>query len=153
MAKIIAVTSCPTGIAHTFMAAESLQRGAQALGHTIKVETQGSVGSQNTLTEADIQGADQVIIAADTKVDTSRFAGKPIYETSTDAAIHDGQGVIKNALAQAPAPASAAKMDHANIVAITSCPTGIAHTFMAAEGLQKGAGALGHKIKVETQGS
>src|SRR5258707_9998600 len=124
MTKIIAVTSCPKGIAHTFMAAESLQRGEQALGHTIKVETQGSVGSQNTLAEADIQGADQVIIAADTKVDTSRFAGKPIYETSTNAAIKDGQAVVKNALAQAPAQAptpataSAAKMDHANIVAI-----------------------------------
>ncbi len=155
MAKIVAVTSCPTGIAHTFMAAESLQRGAEALGHTMKVETQGSVGSQNTLTDADIQGADQVIIAADTKVDLSRFAGKPIYETSTNAAIKDGQAVVKNALAQAPAQttASAAKMDHANIVAITSCPTGIAHTFMAAEGLQKGAEALGHTIKVETQGS
>jgi PTS system fructose-specific IIC component len=155
MAKIVAITSCPTGIAHTFMAAESLQRGAEALGHTIKVETQGSVGSQNTLTEADIQGADQVIIAADTKVDMSRFQGKPIYETSTNAAIKDGQAVVKNALAQAPAQttASVAKMDHANIVAITSCPTGIAHTFMAAEGLQKGAEALGHTIKVETQGS
>src|SRR5258708_12529196 len=82
MAKIIAVTSCPTGIAHTFMAAESLQRGAQALGHTIKVETQGSVGSQNTLTDADIQGADQVIIAAATKLHTIPFARQPIYETS-----------------------------------------------------------------------
>ncbi len=159
MAKIVAVTSCPTGIAHTFMAAEALQRGAEALGHTIKVETQGSVGSQNTLTEADIRGADQVIIAADTKVDMSRFQGKPIYETSTNAAIKDGQAVVKNALAQSPArapaqmTASASKMDHANIVAITSCPTGIAHTFMAAEGLQKGAEALGHTIKVETQGS
>src|SRR5260370_11818334 len=88
----------------------------------------------------------------------SRFQGKPIYETSTNAAIKDGQAVVKNALAQAPAQApaqmtaSVAKMDHANIVAITSCPTGIAHTFMAAEGLQKGAEALGHPIKVETQG-
>src|SRR5258708_3988200 len=159
MAKIIAVTSCPTGIAHTFMAAESLQRGAQALGHTIKVETQGSVGAQNTLSEADSQGGEEGIIAAATKEDKNSFAGKPIYETSTDTAIHDGQGVVKNALAQAPAPAlvpataSAAKMDHASIVAISSCPTGIAHTFMAAEGLQKGAEALGHTIKVETQGS
>src|SRR5579864_4341624 len=101
MANIVAITSCPTGIAHTFMAAEGLQRGAEALGHTIKVETQGSVGSQNILTEADIQGADQVIIAADTKVDMSRFQGKPIYETSTNAAIKDGQAVVKNALAQA----------------------------------------------------
>src|SRR5258708_4509636 len=143
MAKIIAVTSCPTGIAHTFMAAESLQRGAQARGHTVKVETQGAVGSQNTLAEADIQGAHQVIIAADTKADTSPFAGKPIYETATNAAMKDGQAVVKNALGQArgqartPAPASGGKMDHAKIVAVTSCPTGIAHTFMAAEGLQK----------------
>jgi fructose PTS system EIIBC or EIIC component len=155
MTKFVAVTSCPTGIAHTFMAAESLQRGAEALGHTIKVETQGSVGSQNTLTEADIQEADQVIIAADAKVDLSRFKGKPVYETSTNAAIKDAQSVVKNALAQAPAQktVSVARTEPANIVAITSCPTGIAHTFMAAEGLQKGAESLGHKIKVETQGS
>jgi len=158
MTKIVAVTSCPTGIAHTFMASESLQRAARELGHPMKVETQGSAGSQNTLTEADIQGADLVIIAADTKVDLSRFAGKPIYETSTSAAINDAHSVLTSALAQAPAaPAptagSAPKMEHVNIVAITSCPTGIAHTFMAAEGLQKGAEALGHKIKVETQGS
>ncbi len=160
MAKIVAITSCPTGIAHTFMAAESLQRGAEALGHTIKVETQGSVGSQNTLTDADIQQADQVIIAADTKVDLSRFTGKPIYETSTNAAIKDAQGVVRSALAEAPvlvqktvSPASPTQLEHAHIVAITSCPTGIAHTFMAAEGLQKSAEALGHSIKVETQGS
>jgi fructose PTS system EIIBC or EIIC component len=167
MARIVAVTSCPTGIAHTFMAAESLKRGAEALGHTIKVETQGSVGAQNALTAADIQVADLVIISADTKVDTGRFDGKPVYETSTSAAISDAQAVIKNALkqvqtapvpaqvqssvpAQAPAPA---QNEHARIVAITSCPTGIAHTFMAAEGLQRGAEALGHTIKVETQGS
>jgi PTS system fructose-specific IIC component len=157
MTKIVAVTSCPTGIAHTFMAAESLQRGAEALGHTIKVETQGSVGSQNTLTDTDIRDADLVIIAADAKVDLSRFAGKPIYETSTKAAISDSQGVVKTALNQvelAPgASAPAAGTKPSKIVAITSCPTGIAHTFMAAEGLQRGAEALGHTIKVETQGS
>ncbi len=162
MAKIVAVTSCPTGIAHTFMAAESLQRAAQAMGHTIKVETQGSVGAQNILTPAEIADADVVLIAADAKVDTSRFTGKPVYETSTSAAIKDGQKVVQTALAQVPtssaAPAASATPaaqtnGSKQIVAITSCPTGIAHTFMAAEGLQKGAEALGHKIKVETQGS
>src|SRR6266704_2882696 len=156
MAKIVAVTSCPTGIAHTFMAAESLQRAAQEQGHTIKVETQGSAGAQNTLSPAEIAAADAVIIAADTKVEMSRFAGKPRYETTTQVAIHDGPGVVKNALAQVTArpSAPAATMDTPKkIVAITSCPTGIAHTFMAAEGLQKGAEALGHTIKVETQGS
>ncbi len=154
MARIVAITSCPTGIAHTFMAAESLQRGAETLGHQIKVETQGSVGAQNTLTATEIQAADVVIIAADTKVDMSRFTGKPVYETSTNAAIKDGQAVVNHALAQREATQAApAQPEHMKIVAITSCPTGIAHTFMAAEGLQRGAEALGHQIKVETQGS
>lgn len=99
--KIVAVTSCPTGIAHTFMAAEGVEQGAKALGHEVKVETRGSVGAENPLTPADIQEADLVIIAADTKVDLSRFAGKPIYQTSTKAAINDGQAVVENALAQA----------------------------------------------------
>jgi fructose PTS system EIIBC or EIIC component len=113
MANIVAITSCPTGIAHTFMAAEGLQQGAEKLGHTIKVETQGSVGAQNTLTEADIQKADLVIIAADTKVEMSRFTGTPVYETSTNAAIKDGQAVVKDALAYTTArPAPSAKADY-----------------------------------------
>ncbi|GAB4426002.1 MAG: fructose-specific PTS transporter subunit EIIC [Chloroflexi bacterium OHK40] len=101
MATIVAITSCPTGIAHTFMAAEGVQRGAESLGHSVKVETQGSVGSQNTLSEADIAAADVVVIAADTKVDLSRFVGKRVYETSTKAAIHDGAAVVRAALEQA----------------------------------------------------
>lgn len=105
--KIVAVTSCPTGIAHTFMAAEGIQQGAEALGHTVKVETQGSVGAQNPLTDEDIRSADLVIIAADAKVDKKRFAGKPIYETSTKAAINDGQAVVKAALEQATVAAPA----------------------------------------------
>jgi fructose PTS system EIIBC or EIIC component len=161
MTKIVAVTSCPTGIAHTFMAAEGLERGAEVLGHSIKVETQGSVGAENKLTAADITDADLVIIAADAKVDLSRFAGKPLYETSTNAAIKDGQSVVKSALAQVTNQSSstsvatpvATSKAASNIVAVTSCPTGIAHTFMAAEGLQRGAEAQGHTIKVETQGS
>src|SRR5260370_889969 len=153
MAKIVAVPSCPTGIAHTFMAAEALRRGAEGVGHKMKVETQGSVGSQNTLTEADIRGADQVIIAADTKVDMSRFQGKPIYETSTNAAIKDGQAVVKNALAQAPAQAPAQitasddKTDHPNVVATNSCPSRTAHTLMLAGAPQKVAAVLGHRLE------
>src|SRR5438045_985022 len=98
MANIVAVTACTTGIAHTFMAAEELEKAAQEQGDTIRVETQGSVGAQNKLTPAEIAAADAVIIAADTKVDLSRFAGKPIYETSTNAAINDGHAVVKNAM-------------------------------------------------------
>ena len=152
MAKIVAVTACPTGIAHTIMAAEGLEQAAKALGHQIQVETQGSVGTRNTLSDDIIAAADVVIIAADTRVDTARFADKPLYETTSEPAIRDGAGVIAAALARVAAQAAPATAN-LKIVGITSCPTGIAHTFMAAEGLEQGAKSLGHTVKVETQGS
>ncbi len=101
MANIVAITSCPTGIAHTFMAAEGLEQGAAKLGHSIKVETQGSVGAQNQLSAEDIARADIVIIAADTSIDKSRFSGKRLFETGTKAAINDGAALVTTALAQA----------------------------------------------------
>ncbi|MDN7673629.1 PTS fructose-like transporter subunit IIB [Burkholderia oklahomensis] len=99
--KIVAITSCPTGIAHTFMAAEGLAQGAQALGHAIHVETQGSVGAQNKLTDAQIDEADLVVIAADTQVDKSRFKGKRLYETGTKGAIGKGAALIERAIVEA----------------------------------------------------
>ena len=111
--RLVGITSCPTGIAHTFMAAEALQKAAKALGHTIKVETQGSVGAKNQLTPEEIAAADAVVIAADTKVDTSRFAGKPVYSTSTKQAMHSGKEVIAAALAQ---PVTGAAMSLAESV-------------------------------------
>jgi len=99
--KIVAITSCPTGIAHTFMAAEGLQGAAAALGHEIRVETQGSVGAQTPLTDAEIDAADVVIIAADRQVDLARFAGKKVLQSGTKPAINDGQGLISRALAEA----------------------------------------------------
>ena len=63
--KIVAVTACPTGIAHTYMAAEQLEKTAKTLGHTIKVETQGAMGIENELSQADVDAADVAIIAAD----------------------------------------------------------------------------------------
>lgn len=99
--RIVAITSCPTGVAHTFMAAEALEQGAKALGHQIKVETQGSVGAQNTLQPQDIADADLVLIAADTQVNRDRFAGKRLYATGTKAAIHDATAVFAQAQAQA----------------------------------------------------
>ncbi|WP_199542888.1 PTS fructose-like transporter subunit IIB [Paraburkholderia kururiensis] len=106
--KIVAITSCPTGIAHTFMAAEGLAQGAKALGHTIHVETQGSVGAQNKLTDAQIAEADLVVIAADTQVDKSRFKGKRLYETGTKGAIGKGAALIESAIAQARVEGGAA---------------------------------------------
>jgi len=67
--KIVAVTACPTGIAHTYMAAEQLQKTARALGHTIKVETQGAMGIENELTQAEIDAADVAILAADIAIE------------------------------------------------------------------------------------
>ncbi|MEU3992766.1 fructose-specific PTS transporter subunit EIIC [Streptomyces platensis] len=76
--KLLAVTACPTGIAHTYMAAEKLTEAARSLGHEIKVETQGSIGAENLLSDNDVRHADAIIIAADKDVDRSRFVGKRV---------------------------------------------------------------------------
>ncbi len=98
--RIVGITSCPTGIAHTFMAAEALKLAGNKLGYEVKIETQGSVGAQNELTAEDIANADVVIIAADTGVVLDRFVGKKLYSTSTKDAIHDGEALIATALAE-----------------------------------------------------
>jgi PTS system fructose-specific IIC component len=98
---IIAITSCPTGIAHTFMAAEGLHEGAKQLGYLIRVETQGSVGAGSPLTAEEIDAADIVLIAADREVDRSRFAGKRVFASSTKPAIIGGARLIEQALAEA----------------------------------------------------
>lgn len=95
--KFVAVTSCPTGIAHTYMAAEALSIAAKEMGHEIKVETQGSVGAENIIEPADLKGIKAVIIAADTNVDKSRFAGLPIIEVPVKDAIKDPKGLINKA--------------------------------------------------------
>ena len=166
MAKIVAVTGCPTGIAHTKMAAEALRKTAAGLGHEIKVETQGAEGVRDVLSDRDIAAADVIIVSSDIYIDMTRFAGKPMYAASTSEAIRFTKAVIDAALGEAkenivapaaePAPALPkveTTSESQKIVAITSCPTGIAHTFMAAEGVKRGAESLGHWVKVETQGS
>lgn len=90
----VAVTACPTGIAHTYMSAEALNKAARDLGVEIKVETNGSAGAKNMLTAEDIKRADGVIIAADKNVDTDRFDGKKVIMTGTKAAIKDPKGLI-----------------------------------------------------------
>ncbi|MEV5243241.1 fructose-specific PTS transporter subunit EIIC [Streptomyces cinnamoneus] len=82
------MTACPTGIAHTYMAAEKLQQAAEALGHEIKVETQGSIGAENVLTDDDVGRADGVIVAADKDVDLGRFAGKRVLVVGVAEGIH-----------------------------------------------------------------
>lgn len=96
--KILAVTSCPTGIAHTYMAAEALSMAAKKLGVDIKVETRGSVGVENGITEQDIKEAHAVIIAADTKVDKDRFKNLPMIEVKVQEAIKNANGLIERAM-------------------------------------------------------
>lgn len=93
--KLLAVTACPTGIAHTYMAAEKLVQAAQALGHDIKVETQGSIGAENVLTDNDVRQADGIIIAADKDVDRSRFAGKRVLVVGVAEGIHHPEQLIE----------------------------------------------------------
>ena len=96
--RIVAITACPTGVAHTFMAAEALEEEARKRGYWIKVETRGSVGAKNALTSEEIDQADVVIIAADIELDLSRFAGKKLYKTSTGAALKKTAQEVDNAL-------------------------------------------------------
>jgi len=99
--KIVAVTSCPTGIAHTYMAAEALEQAAKDAGHDIKVETQGAAGAE-AVADADIAAADAVVFAADVEVrNRERFAGKPLVQTSVKRAINDAPGLIAEAEAAA----------------------------------------------------
>ncbi|PTH40886.1 fructose-specific PTS transporter subunit EIIC [Staphylococcus agnetis] len=93
--KIVAVTSCPNGIAHTYMAQEKLEQAAHELGIDIKVETQGGVGVENRLSAKDIEEADGVIIAADRQVDLSRFHGKLLINENVRAGIHHPKDLIE----------------------------------------------------------
>ncbi|MFD3876066.1 fructose-specific PTS transporter subunit EIIC [Streptomyces sp. NPDC058623] len=93
--KLVAVTACPTGIAHTYMAAEKLQQAAAELGVDIKVETQGSIGAENVLSDNDVREADGVIIAADKEVDRERFAGKRVLSTGVADGVHRPKELIE----------------------------------------------------------
>lgn len=98
--RILAVTSCPTGIAHTYMAAEGLEKAAKKVGCTIKIETRGSGGAKNVLTEQEIADADCIIVAADAKVPMERFDGKPVIECQVSDGISKADELLARALKQ-----------------------------------------------------
>ncbi|MEG1482183.1 fructose-specific PTS transporter subunit EIIC [Clostridium sp.] len=99
--KIVAITACAAGIAHTYMAAESINKAAKKKGYIAKVETQGSIGAENVLSENDIKEADVVIIAADIDIDLSRFSGKRVLGVKSIDAIKDAEGLILKAYDEA----------------------------------------------------
>ena len=96
--RVLAVTACPTGIAHTFMAAESLENKAKDMGISIKVETNGSGGAKNVLTKEEIENADCIIVAADKKVEMARFEGKKVIQTKVANGIHKAESLINDAV-------------------------------------------------------
>ncbi|MDM9615203.1 PTS fructose transporter subunit IIBC [Kosakonia cowanii] len=99
--RIVAVTACPTGVAHTFMAAEAIETEAKKRGWWVKVETRGSVGAGNAITPEEVAQADLVIVAADIEVDLAKFAGKPMYRTSTGLALKKTVQELDKAVAEA----------------------------------------------------
>src|SRR5471030_3214003 len=99
--RIVAITACPTGVAHTFMAAEAIETEAKKRGWWVKVETRGSVGAGNAITPEEVAQADLVIVAADIEVDLAKFAGKPMYRTSTGLALKKTKQELDKALVEA----------------------------------------------------
>ncbi|MUV90797.1 PTS sugar transporter subunit IIC [Halapricum sp. CBA1109] len=99
--KFVAVTACPTGIAHSQMGAEGLEQAGEATGHDVRVEIQGAMGAEDELTEAEIAEADAVIIAADTSVSRDRFEGKPLVKAPVARAINEAEELLEEAAAAA----------------------------------------------------
>ncbi|WP_105719773.1 PTS fructose transporter subunit IIBC [Cronobacter dublinensis] len=113
--RVVAATACPTGVAHTFMAAEAIETEAKKRGWWVKVETRGSVGAGNAITPEEVAQADLVIVAADIEVDLAKFAGKPMYRTSTGLALkktaHEFDKAVAEAKPYQPAGAGAVATD------------------------------------------
>jgi len=99
--NILAVTACPAGVAHTYMAKKALEKEAKKLGYEIKVETQGSMGTENEINSKDLEKADLVILAVDTKIEkANRFDNKIVYEVPVADAVKNASKVIEDATAK-----------------------------------------------------
>ncbi|TXY05991.1 PTS fructose transporter subunit IIBC [Vibrio mimicus] len=161
--KIAIVTACPSGVANSIIAAGLLQQACKTLGWEAAIECHSSVISGQTLTEDEIRTADLVVLATNSTLDTQRFVGKKVYQSTISACTSDPVAYLTQAAAQATELSAdqvtryesptTATVTAKKIVAITACPTGVAHTFMAAEALEAEATRQGHQIKVETRGS
>ncbi|HAS6259078.1 TPA: PTS fructose transporter subunit IIBC [Vibrio vulnificus] len=157
--KIAIITACPSGVANSIIAAGLLEQAAKSLNWDASIECQSSVMPTTPLSAQQIADADVVVIAANTPIDESRFVGKKLYRSEISAVTSDPNAFLQSAVEKAqllqasagvqPTVQTAAK----KIVAITACPTGVAHTFMAAEALEEEGERRGHQIKVETRGS
>ncbi|WP_022939908.1 PTS fructose transporter subunit IIBC [Psychromonas hadalis] len=164
MKNIAIVTACPSGVANSIIAAGLLAQASDKLNWKASIECQSTVLPVELLTAAVIDKADAIIIASNTQVDTTRFIGKKVYQGTISECTSNAQAWLEEAVSAATelvaGKAITVKKESATdvnqvkkIVAITACPTGVAHTFMAAEALEVEAKRQGHIIKVETRGS
>ena len=160
--KLAIVTACPSGRVSSVLSARLLAAVAQRQGWSTSVEVHDPQHPESKLSPQAIEAADWVLVVNTGPIDLSRFVGKRLFQSTPAAALQDADGFMRQAAeqaavheAQAPVAAAAvAVTDRApRLVAITACPTGVAHTFMAAEALQTAAKQMGYELQVETQGS
>ena len=157
--NIAIVTACPNGQVSSVLSARLLAAAAQRRGWSTSVEVEDAEHPERQLTPAQISEADWVLVVSTGPVDLARFVGKRVYQSTPSQALADREGFLDEAaakaqlLAEVPGSPVAVSGAGTRIVAVTACPTGVAHTFMAAEALQQAAQQQGYQLTVETQGS
>ena len=157
--NIAIVTACPNGQVSSVLSARLLSAAAQRRGWSTSVEVQDAGHPERRLSTTQIAEADWVLVVSTGPVDLERFVGKRVYQSTPSQALADREGFLDEAaskaclLATVPGLLAETGSAGARIVAVTACPTGVAHTFMAAEALQQAAQQLGYQLTVETQGS
>ncbi|AZD06306.1 PTS system, fructose-specific IIB component [Pseudomonas chlororaphis] len=159
--KLAIVTACPNGMVTSVLCARLLDAAAQRQGWSTSVEVQDAAHPERQLSAATLEAAEWVLVVSTGPVDMSRFVGKRVFQSSPSVALQDVDGVLRRgaeearvyAAAEAVAEPAPARKNAPRLVAVTACPTGVAHTFMAAEALQQTAKRLGYELQVETQGS
>ena len=157
--KLAIITACPNGQVSSVLSARLLDAAAQRLGWSTSVEVHDPARPERQLSAAVIADADWVLVVSTGPLDLQRFVGKRLLRSTPAQALRDVDNFLRegeqNAQPFEPkdqAPASSAGSG-TKIVAVTACPTGVAHTFMAAEALQTAARQMGLQLSVETQGS
>lgn len=155
--KLAIVTACPNGMVTSVLCARLLDAAAQRQGWSTSVEVVDTQHPERALSQATIDGAEWVLLVSSTPVDMQRFVGKRVFQSTPAQALADVEAVLRRGAEEAQvfvaSLAPVAPKSAPRIVAITACPTGVAHTFMAAEALQQTARRLGYDLQVETQGS
>ncbi|WP_053213290.1 PTS fructose-like transporter subunit IIB [Pseudomonas sp. Q12-87] len=159
--KLAIVTACPNGMVTSVLCARLLDAAAQRQGWSTSVEVHDPAHPERQLSAATLDAAEWILLVASGPLDLSRFVGKRVFRSTPAQALQDVDSLLRRGAVEAtvlaeadvlePVPAAAERAPR--LVAITACPTGVAHTFMAAEALQQAAKKLGYHLQVETQGS